>query len=90
MTVVFLPFLDRIETMYKSLAILKNLPGNMEREETCETFKNSLLTALRPIVRRDVAGLDTTPLQEYLYVFKKLGRYIILSCFFRFFHVSAQ
>jgi len=67
--------------MYKSLAILKNLPGNIEREETCETFKNSLLTALRPIVRRDVAGLDTTPLQEYLYVFKKLGRYCMM-----FFH----
>jgi hypothetical protein len=70
---------DRIETMYRSLAILKNLPGNLEREETCETFKNSLLSALRPIVRRDVAGADIAPLQEYLYVFKKLGRYVITS-----------
>lgn len=60
--------------MFRSLDILKNLPGNLEREETCETFKNSLLSALRPIVRRDVAGIDIAPLQEYLYVFKKLGR----------------
>lgn len=63
-----------IETMFRSLDILKNLPGNLEREETCETFKNSLLSALRPIVRRDVAGIDIAPLQEYLYVFQKLGR----------------
>ena len=62
--------------MYRSLAILKNLPGNLEREETCETFKNSLLSALRPIVRRDIANSDISPLQEYIYVFKKLGRYV--------------
>ena len=61
--------------MYRSLAILKNLPGNLEREETCETFKNSLLSALRPIVRRDISNSDISPLQEYIYVFKKLGRY---------------
>jgi hypothetical protein len=68
--------LYRIETMYRSLAILQNLPGNEERAETCETFKNSLLNALRPIVRRDVAGIDVAPLKEYLYVFQKLDRYI--------------
>jgi len=60
--------------MFRSLAILKSLPGNEEREQTCETFKNSLLTALRPILRRDVAGVDIAPLKEYLYVFQKLGR----------------
>ena len=60
--------------MFRSLAVLRNLPGNEEREETCETFKNSLLAALRPIVRRDVAGMDIAPLQEYLYVFQNLGR----------------
>jgi hypothetical protein len=79
---------DRIETMFRSLDILKNLPGNEERQETCESFKESLLLALRPRVRRDVAGTDIAPLQEYLYVFQKLGRFrlkfiTLISCFFR-------
>ena len=60
--------------MFRSLDILKNLPGNEEREETCESFKNSLLNALRPQVRRDVSEIDISPLHEYLYVFQKLGR----------------
>lgn len=68
---------DRIETMFKSLDILKNLPGNEEREETCEAFSSSLLSALRPVVTKEVYGLDVSPLQEYLYVFRKLGRYIM-------------
>lgn len=41
---------DRIEIMFHSLDILKSLPGHEERQETCETFRNSLLSALRPIV----------------------------------------
>eukprot|EP01038_Epipyxis_sp_PR26KG_P010065 gene10065-13525_t len=65
---------DRIEVMFRSLEILKNLPGNEERQETCEAFKSSLLEALRPLVRRDVTEIDTSPLHEYLYVFQKLGR----------------
>lgn len=79
-------YIYRIETMYRSLAILKNLPGNLEREETCETFKNSLLSALRPIVRRDIANSDISPLQEYIYVFKKLGRYVYTRAIIIFFY----
>jgi len=64
----------RIEAMFRSLDILKNLPGNEERQETCESFKESMLNALRPRVRRDILAADLSPLQEYLYVFQKLGR----------------
>ena len=63
--------------MFRSLDILRNLPGNEERQETCEAFKQSLLSAIRPRVRRDVhsaAANELSPLQEYLYVFQKLGR----------------
>lgn len=65
---------DRIEVMFRSLEILKNMPGHEERKETCETLSNSLLSALRPRVRRDVAGADLSPLHEYLYAYEKLGR----------------
>lgn len=65
---------DRIETMYKSLDILQNMPGHEERKETCETLSNLLLSTLRPRVRRDIAGLDLSPLHEYLYAYNKLGK----------------
>lgn len=64
----------RIETMYRSLDILKNLPGHEERKETCEALSGALLAALRPRVRRDIVNLDLSPLHEYLYVYEKLGR----------------
>ena len=60
--------------MFRSLDILRNLPGNEERQQTCEEFKDSLLGALRPRLRRDVHASELSPLQEYLYVFQKLGR----------------
>lgn len=69
--------------MFKSLEILKNLPGNEERQSTCDSFKESLLSAVRPRLQRDVAGDDLTPLQEYFYVFQKLDRLdicVISSC----------
>jgi hypothetical protein len=65
---------DRIETMYKSLDILQNMPGHEERKATCEALSNSLLSTLRPRVRRDISGLDLSPLHEYLYAYDKLGR----------------
>ena len=70
-------FMIRIETMYRSLDILHNLPGHEERKETCETLSCALLAALRPRVRRDILNLDLSPLQEYLYVYQKLGRSVI-------------
>jgi hypothetical protein len=67
--------LRRIETMYRSLEILQNLPGHDERKETCEALSGALLAALRPRVRRDIVNLDLSPLHEYLYVYDRLGRY---------------
>ncbi len=60
--------------MFKSLEVLKSLPGDEERRETCESFKASLLGALRPKVIRDISEGNNALLQEYLYVFKKLDR----------------
>ena len=60
--------------MFRSLEVLKNLPGNEEREQTCESFKQSLLSALRPRLLRDAVDRNVTPLQEYLYVYQRLGR----------------
>ena len=64
----------RIETMYRSLEILQNLPGHDERKLTCETLSDALLAALRPRVRRDIVNLDLSPLHEYLYVYERLGK----------------
>jgi hypothetical protein len=70
---------DRIETMYKSLDILQNLPGHEERKETCESLSDALLAALRPRVRKDIVSSDLSPLHEYLYVYEKLGKKIELE-----------
>lgn len=70
---------DRIETMYKSLDILQNLPGHEERKETCESLSDALLAALRPKVRKDIVSSDLSPLHEYLYVYEKLGKKIELE-----------
>ena len=85
-------FMTRIETMYWSLDILHNLPGHEERKETCETLSCALLAALRPRVRRDILNLDLSPLQEYLYVYQKLGRSVIfhygIYFYFSLFNIS--
>lgn len=65
---------DRIEIMFKSLNVLKNLPGHDERLETCDTFRLTLLNALRPNIRKEITDMSVTSLQEYLYVFRKLNR----------------
>lgn len=65
---------DRIEIMYKSLDILKNISGHEEREQTYNELRDTLLTAMRPQVLRDVEGSDLAQLQEYLYVYAKLGK----------------
>ena len=65
---------DRIATMYKSLQILHKMPGHEEREETYESLSHTLLGALKPRVRRDLAALDLSPLHEYIYVYDKMGR----------------
>jgi hypothetical protein len=54
--------------------MLKNLPGHEERLETCNTFRLTLLNALRPNIRKEISDMSLTSLQEYLYVFKKLNR----------------
>ncbi len=64
----------RIQTMYRSLEILRNMPGHDERRESCEALTETLLSVVRPRVRSNVAGHDLTPLHEYLYVYEKLGR----------------
>lgn len=64
----------RIETMVKSLEILQNLPGHLERQQACHSLTESLLAAVRPLVRADVHSIDVSPLQQYLYVYAKLGR----------------
>ena len=60
--------------MHRSLEILGNIPGHDERKETYLQLSNTLLSILRPRVRRDVVGFDMTPLNEYLHVYNKLGR----------------
>ena len=65
---------DRIATMYKSLQVLQKMPGHEEREETYQSLSHTLLGALKPRVRRDLAALDLSPLHEYIYVYDKMGR----------------
>lgn len=65
---------DRVETMLRSLDILKHLSGHEERAEVCGVFRDSLIDALKPKVQRDIIGYDLAPLYESLYVYDKLGR----------------
>jgi hypothetical protein len=74
--------------MFKSLEILQNLPGNEEREETCENFKSLLLDSVRPRVRIVIKDNELAQLQEYVYVFQKLGRFEIDISFVLFLRVS--
>ena len=64
----------RIEMMFRSLAILRNLPGHEARTEECHTLRESLLQILRPRVQRDLIGNDMKPLFEHIYVYNKLDR----------------
>jgi len=57
--------------MFRSLDILRHLPGHEERTETCEIFRNNLLELLRPKLCEDILGLDISPLKSYLYVYEK-------------------
>lgn len=59
--------------MHRSLVILRNISGHEEREKTYHELRNTLLNAMRPQIRRDIAEYDLAPLQEYLYAFDKLG-----------------
>jgi hypothetical protein len=65
---------NRIETMFKSLVVLRELPGHAERQETCISYRNSLLAALLPNIRNELTEIRINTLQEYLYVFRKLNR----------------
>lgn len=60
--------------MYRSLEILRNISGHEERQATYKELSDTLLSAMRPQVMRDVLGDDYTPLQEYFYVYEKLGK----------------
>lgn len=72
---------DRIETMFRSLDVLREMPGHAERQEACVSYRSSLLAALLPSIRsqltsstaEEVEGTGGS-LREYLYVFRKLGR----------------
>ncbi len=64
----------RIEAMFRSLDVLKNLPGHEDRLEMCDTFRLTLLNALRPNIRKEIMDMSIASLQEYAYVFKKLKR----------------
>ena len=64
----------RIHIMFQSLEVLKNLPGHDERNETCNKFRTTLLDALRPNIQKELSVMNIAPLQEYLYVFRKLSR----------------
>ncbi len=64
----------RIEAMFRSLDVLKNLPGHEGRLEMCDTFRITLLNALRPNIRKEIMDMSIASLQEYAYVFKKLKR----------------
>eukprot|EP01033_Poteriospumella_lacustris_P000178 gene178-119_t len=66
---------DRISTMFHSLEVLKNLPGHEDRQENCHKFRSTLLDALRPNVQRELLNMNISALQEYAYVFNKLGSY---------------
>jgi len=46
--------------MFRSLDILKHLPGHEERMQTCDTFRDSLLIAIRP------KGLNIPNYFEYI------------------------
>ena len=63
-----------IETMFRSLEVLKELPGHEDRQETCSSYRNSLLSALLPNISRELLDMGMETLKEYLYVFKKLNR----------------
>eukprot|EP01039_Chlorochromonas_danica_P008738 gene8738-9631_t len=65
---------DRIETMFKSLEVLRELPGHEEREKSCISYRDALLGALLPALQSSFDPLDITRLEEYLYVFRKVNR----------------
>ena len=58
----------------QSVLYLCYYTGHDERITTCEKFRESLLSALRPRLRQDVTTADLTPLREYLYVYDKLDK----------------
>jgi len=60
--------------MFRSCLVLQNMPGHDERLSTCDSFRDSLLSALRPRVQHDITTADLSPLHEYLYVYDKLSK----------------
>lgn len=60
--------------MFRSCEVLQNMPGHEERLCTCDSFRDSLLSALRPRMQHDVTTADLSPLHEYLYVYDKLSK----------------
>lgn len=60
--------------MFKSLEVLRELPGHEEREKACISYRDALLSALLPALQSSFDPLDITRLEEYLYVFRKVNR----------------
>jgi hypothetical protein len=65
---------DRIEALYTSLDVLKDMPGHQDRVTLCKELSEALLTALRPRVRKDISGSNVSILSDYMYVYEKLQR----------------
>ena len=64
----------RVEVMVKSLDILQHMPGHAGRVEVCASLTESLLAIVRPKLAAEMMHGDVDNLQEYVYVYSRLGR----------------
>lgn len=68
--------------MRLSLEVLKDIPGHEDRLKVYEEISLSLQEVLLPMVKGEISGHDIGSLQEYLFIFKKLDRLILIFyCF---------
>ena len=65
---------DHLETMHRSLDLLKEVSGHDLRMKTCEIMSETLLATVRPRVRRTLLSNDLSQLEEFLYIYGKLQR----------------
>ena len=65
---------DRLELMQKSLEVLAAMPGHEERTQTCITLRENLLASFLPTIRKGLLAVDLSPVHEYIYVYRKIGR----------------
>ena len=67
-----------IETLHKSLDILQYLPGHEERQQTRDSLSENLISALQTRVYADITGSDISVIQDYLYVYERLERFVTI------------